>query len=180
LSLFEAAHGWRYQLLATNTPATTAQFLEARHRPHARVEDTIRTAKHTGLGHLPPSIEINRAWCVAATIAAGLLCWLRLLCLDGPLATAEPKTLRYQLLHTAARIIRGQRKRKIRIPATWPWANQLALLPRGVRFAPTDPTLINASPLPTKGTIPAPVEPGADPTRQSDQQPQPHLDNQIN
>jgi hypothetical protein len=127
LSLFEHADGWRYQLLATNTPATSAQFLEARHRPHARVEDTIRCGKQTGLGHLPSSaIDINRAWCIAATIACDLLCWLRLLCLDGPLATAEPKTLRYRLLHTAARIIRGQRKRKIRIPATWPWAQQLA------------------------------------------------------
>ena len=75
LSLFEAIDGWRYQLLATNTPHTTAQFLQARHRPHARVEDTIRTGKHTGLGHLPStSIEINRAWCVAATIACDLLC----------------------------------------------------------------------------------------------------------
>jgi len=91
------------------------------------VEDTIRTGKQTGLGHLPSSaIEINRAWCLAAGIACDLLCWLRLLCLDGPLARAEPKTLRYRLLHTAARIIHGQRKRKIRIPATWPWAQQLA------------------------------------------------------
>jgi hypothetical protein len=33
----------------------------------------IRTGKQTGLGRLPSaSIEINRAWCVAATIAAGL------------------------------------------------------------------------------------------------------------
>lgn len=127
LSLFEAADGWRYQLLATNTPGTTAQFLEARHRPHTRVEDNIRCGKQTGLGHLPSaSIDINRAWCLAATIAADLLCWLRLLCLDGSLATAEPKTLRYRLLHTAARIARGQRKRKIRIPETWPWARQLA------------------------------------------------------
>jgi hypothetical protein len=130
LSLFEQLDGWRYQLIATNTPNTggnTAQYLEARHRPHARVEDTIRTGKQTGLGHLPStSIDINRAWCVAATIAVDLLCWLRLLCLDGPLAKAEPKTLRYRLLHTAARIIRGQRKRKIRIPTTWPWAEQLA------------------------------------------------------
>jgi hypothetical protein len=127
LSLFEAIDGWRYQLLATNTPTIHAQFLEARHRPHARVEDNIRTGKHTGLGHLPStSIDINRAWCLAAGIACDLLCWLRLLCLDGPLAKAEPKTLRYRLLHTAARIIRGQRKRKIRIPATWPWAHQLA------------------------------------------------------
>jgi hypothetical protein len=129
LSLFELADGWRYQLLATNTPHTNAQFLEARHRPHARVEDNICTGKQTGLGHLPSSsIEVNRAWCLAATIACDLLCWLRLLCLEGPLATAtaEPKTLRYRLLHTAARIVRGQRKRKIRIPTTWPWAQQLA------------------------------------------------------
>lgn len=126
LSLFEEIDGWRYQLLATNTPGKTAQFLEARHRPHARVEDNIRCGKQTGLGHLPSdSIDINRAWCLAATLAADLLCWLRLLCLDGPLATAEPKTLRYRLLHTAARIVRGQRKRKIRIPQTWPWATQL-------------------------------------------------------
>lgn len=127
LSLFEETDGWRYQLLATNTPASNAQFLEARHRPHARVEDSIRTGKQTGLGHLPShAIEINRAWCLAAAIAADLLCWLRLLCLNGPLATAEPKTLRYRLLHTAARIVHGQRKRKIRIPHTWPWAQQLA------------------------------------------------------
>jgi Transposase DDE domain group 1 len=91
------------------------------------VEDNIRTGKQTGLGHLPStSIDINRAWCLAATIACDLLCWLRLLCLHGSLATAEPKTLRYRLLHTAARIVRGQRKRKIRIPETWPWASQLA------------------------------------------------------
>ena len=59
-------------------------------------------------------MEINKAWCVAATIAADLLCWLRLLCLDSALADAEPKTLRYRLLHTAARIVRGQRKRRVR------------------------------------------------------------------
>jgi hypothetical protein len=37
----EEADGWRYQLIATNTPTGHAQFLEARHRPHARVEDRI-------------------------------------------------------------------------------------------------------------------------------------------
>ena len=42
------------------------------------------------------------------------------------LADAEPKTLRYRLLHTAAWIVRGQRKRKIKIPETWPWADELA------------------------------------------------------
>lgn len=92
LSLFEAADGWRYQLLATNTPATTAQFLEARHRPHARVEDNIRTAKQTGLGHLPStSIEINRAWCVAATIAVDLLAGYGCCASTGPWPKPNPK-----------------------------------------------------------------------------------------
>jgi hypothetical protein len=59
-------------------------------------------------------------------IATDLLCWFRLLCLDTSLADAEPKTLRYRLLHTAARIVRGQRKRKIKTPETWPWADELA------------------------------------------------------
>jgi hypothetical protein len=71
------------------------------------------------------SFALNQAWCVAATLACDLLCWLRLLCLTGPLARAEPKTLRYRLLHTAARLVRGQRKRKIKIPQTWPWAHEL-------------------------------------------------------
>jgi len=127
LCALEEADGWRYQLFATNTGRGQPDFLEARHRAHARVEDRIRCGKATGLGHLPSTLmAINQAWCVAATIAADLLCWLRLLCLDPALADAEPKTLRYRLLHTAARIVRGQRKRKIKIPESWPWANELA------------------------------------------------------
>jgi hypothetical protein len=126
LCALEEADGWRYQLLATNTPRQQLAFLEARHRVHARVEDFIRCGKATGLDHLPStSMTINQAWCVAATIAADLLCWLRLLCLDRSLADAEPKTLRYRILHTAVRLVRGQRKRKIKIPETWPWAREL-------------------------------------------------------
>jgi hypothetical protein len=41
------------------------------------------------------------------------------------MAHAEPKTLRYRLLHTAVRLVRGQRKRKLKIPETWPWADDL-------------------------------------------------------
>ena len=137
LSLFEVADGWRYQIFATNTPAGTRgrstgklaqlSYLEARHRAHARVEDCIRNAKNTGLAHLPSTHhQLNQAWCIATAIAVDLLAWLRLLCLTGDLAKAEPKTLRYRLPHPAARISRGQRQRKIRIPETWPWARDLA------------------------------------------------------
>jgi len=84
-------------------------------------------------------MTINQAWCVAATIAADLLCWLRLLCLDRSLADAEPKTLRYRILHTAVRLVRGQHKRKIKIPETWPWARELQAVFQAA-FALTAPT----------------------------------------
>ncbi len=132
LSLLEEADGWRYQLLATSTPLRSRgrlgqiAFLEARHRVHARVEDRIRTGKATGLNHLPSkSFDLDQAWLLAVGMACDLLAWLRLLCLSGDLAAAEPKTLRYRLLHTAARLVRGRRRRTIRIPETWPWANDL-------------------------------------------------------
>jgi hypothetical protein len=91
------------------------------------VEDRIRCAKDTGLGRLPSrEFAINQAWCVAAAIAADLIAWLQLVALDGELAVAEPKPLRYRILHTAARVVRGQRRRWLRIPSTWPWAIQIS------------------------------------------------------
>jgi Transposase DDE domain group 1 len=127
LSLFEQHEGKRYQVTATSTPGGQVQFLEARHRTQARVEDRIRCGKSTGLGHLPSrDYKVNTAWCQAASIACDLLAWLRLLALDGDLARAEPKTLRYRILHTAGRIVKGQRRRYLRIPPSWPWAHAIA------------------------------------------------------
>ena len=65
---------------------------------------------------------MNKAWQAAALTAATLLAWLKLLALDGPLAKAEPKTLRYRILHAAARLARGGRRRHLKIDASWPWA----------------------------------------------------------
>jgi len=93
---------------------------------HARVEDRIRTSKDTGLRRLPSrEFAINQAWCTTAAIAVDLIRWLQPLGLTGDLALAEPKRLRYRVLHTAARLTRGQRRRRLRIPATWPWATQI-------------------------------------------------------
>jgi hypothetical protein len=126
LSLFEEADGWRYIGFVTNTAVGALQWLEARHRARARVEDRIRCAKDTGLGRLPSrEFAINQAWCTAAAIACDLIAWLQILALDGDLAMAEPKRLRYRILHTAARLVRGQRRRRLRIPATWPWAERI-------------------------------------------------------
>jgi len=133
LTLFEAADGWRYTLWVTNLPAAlrgwraNPAYIDAAHRVHARVEDRIRTGKDTGIGHFPSeSFAVNSAWLAASLIAAALLAWLRLLALDGDLARAEPKTLRYRILHAAARLARGGRRRRLRIAATWPWADAIA------------------------------------------------------
>jgi hypothetical protein len=41
------------------------------------------------------------------------------------MAKAEPKTLRYRLLHAAARLVRGGRCRILKIAAAWPWTGEI-------------------------------------------------------
>jgi Transposase DDE domain group 1 len=50
-------------------------------------------------------------WLHLALTAYDLIAWTQTILLDGDLAVCEPKTLRYRLLHVAARITRGQRQR---------------------------------------------------------------------
>lgn len=129
LSLFEERDGWRYQAFVTNTldrPGVQLAFLEARHRAHARVEGRIRHAKDSGLGRFPSrEFDINQTWLMVVQIAADLTAWTRLLALTGDakiLATCEPKALRYRFLHVPARLVNGQRRRRLKIPDSWPWA----------------------------------------------------------
>jgi hypothetical protein len=127
ISVFEAHDGWRYQCVATDTGRGQLAFLEARHRAHARVEDRVKAIKQTGMGRFPSrEFPINQAWLQLALTAADLIAWTQTILLDGALAVAEPKKLRYQLLHTAARIVHGQRQVRIKIDTSWPWATQLA------------------------------------------------------
>ncbi len=143
LSLLEAADGWRYSLRVTNLPAATrgwrgqCAYIDAAHRVHARVEDVIRTGKDTGLGLFPShDYKVNQAWLDAAMIASILLAWLKLVALDGDLARAEPKTLRYRILHAAARLVRGGRRRTLKIAATWPWAEAITTAWQRVQAIP--------------------------------------------
>jgi hypothetical protein len=59
-------------------------------------------------------------------LSVDLIAWTQQLLLRGHLAKAEPKTLRYRLLHVAARLTRGQRRLWLRIQRSWPWAHELA------------------------------------------------------
>jgi len=129
LDLFDTVEGFRHQLIATDTPPGTGHltWLDARHRAHARVEDRIRCGKDSGFGRFPSRVfTINAAWLELALTGLDLTAWAQVLLLDGELAKAEPKKLRYRLLHTAARITRGGRRIRLRIAANWPWARHLA------------------------------------------------------
>jgi hypothetical protein len=146
LTLFEAEDGWRYSLWATSRPVTTrgwlgqCAYIDAAHRVHARMEDVIRTGKDTGLGHFPShDYKVSQAWLDASMTACILLAWLRLLALDGDLAKAEPKTLRYRVLHAAARLVRGGRRRWLKIAASWPWAEAITAAWQRISALPQAP-----------------------------------------
>jgi len=119
--------GHRFQVFVTDQPDGDLAALELRHRQRARVEDRIRGAKATGLSNLPfDLLRRNAVWLELVLAAQDLLCWAQALLLDGELAVAEPKTLRYRLWHVAARIVRHARRRILRLQRTWPWAVDLA------------------------------------------------------
>jgi hypothetical protein len=118
--------GYRHQVTLTNSPGDPLA-LELRQRRHARVENCIKALRDTGLDRMPfTSLAMNQAWFEMVLAGADLLAWLRLGCLEGDLAKATPKTLRYRLLHVAARIVRRSRRTVLRLPAHWPWAGELA------------------------------------------------------
>jgi len=119
-------HGYRHTCFLTDQTGPDIAALELRHRGRARVEDNIRTGKDTGMRNLPHhAFEHNQAWLELSLIAQDLLTWMKLICLDGALASAEPKRLRHRLLHIAGRIVRHGRRTRLRLQADWPWARAL-------------------------------------------------------
>ena len=123
---FTDVDGHRYQVFVTDLVDTDIAYLEALYRGRGRAERQICDTKATGLANLPShSFQINHAWLQLVLCAHDLMAWCRLLALDGELATAEPKRLRYCLFHTAARIIATSRQTTCRLAANWPWTPDL-------------------------------------------------------
>jgi hypothetical protein len=123
---FTDFEGRRYQVFITDLDDPDIAYLEALHRGRGRAEKRICDAKDTGLANLPSAnFAINAAWLTLVLVAQDLLAWTKLLCLDGELARAQPKRLRYCLLHAAAIIVRSGRRIWLRIAAHWPWTDQL-------------------------------------------------------
>ena len=83
---------------------------------------------------------LNKAWLDAAMIACILMSWLKFLALDGDLARAEPKTLRYRILaprqpaaairpYERSGLDRTQSGRRHRMPASEKWKQLSDLSP---------------------------------------------------
>jgi Transposase DDE domain group 1 len=118
---------WEYGAFVTNTPGGQIQFLDARHRTQAHVEDRMKQFKACGARNLP-SIDYGRnaAWLQLAALATSLTAWLRHLALDGDLAKASTKTLRFRILSAPARLVSHARRRILKIPPGWEWSGDLA------------------------------------------------------
>ena len=129
---FTDIDGHRYQVCITDLGDADIAYLEALYRGRGRAERQIADLKDTGLTNLPShSFTINQAWIETCLIAHDLLAWTRLLGLEpqesqaDDLTRAEPKRLRYCLLHTAGSIATTGRRRYCRLADTWPWTRQL-------------------------------------------------------
>jgi hypothetical protein len=118
--------GYRFQAILTDQTDPNVAVIECRHRQHAHVEDRIRDDKDTGLAKFPfKEFALNEVWLEIVMLAHDLIVWTQALLLDGELAHAEPKRLRYRLLHVAGRLAFHGRQAKLHLQATWPWANEL-------------------------------------------------------
>jgi Transposase DDE domain group 1 len=118
--------GHRFQAILTDQPDEDIAVLECRHRQRAHVEDRIRDDKDTGLAKFPfKEFALNEVWLEIVMLAHDLIVWTQALLLQGELATAEPKRLRYRLLHVAGRLAFSGRRARLHLQHTWPWADEL-------------------------------------------------------
>jgi Transposase DDE domain group 1 len=120
---FTDIDGHRFTALATDTKGGQLADLELRHRRRARCEDRIRCAKDSGLRNLPlHGYAQNQIWCEIAALACELLAWMQMLAFTGTARRWEPKRVRLRIFAYAGRIVRGGRRLRLRLAATWPWA----------------------------------------------------------
>jgi hypothetical protein len=119
--------GYRFQAILTDQLDSDIAIIERRHRQRAHVEDRIRVDKDTGLAKLPfKEFALNEVWVELVMLAHDLVVWSQALVLEGELQKAEPKRLRYRLLHVAGRLAFSGRRARLHLQRTWPWASELA------------------------------------------------------
>jgi hypothetical protein len=127
---------WDYHAFVTDRGGQTLE-LEADHRRHAVVEQSIAELKSAGLAHLPSGrFMANAAWLALAVTAHNLG---RAVGALAGMGRARAATLRRRLFTIPGRLVHTARRLHLRLPANWPWADAFL----------TALTSINALPLRT-------------------------------
>jgi DDE family transposase len=114
---------WDYHAFVTDRAGDMLE-LEADHRRHAIVEQSIAELKSAGLAHMPSGkFMANAAWLALAVLAHNLARAVGLLA-GGSLHRATAATLRRAIFTMPGRLVRSGRRRCLRLPQNWPWAEQ--------------------------------------------------------
>jgi len=114
---------WSHHAFVTDRQGETIE-LEADHRRHAEVENTIRDLKYgVGLNHMPSGrFGANAAWLDINVMAHNLARWTSRLGLGETLIATD--TLRRRYLRTPGRLTRSARRLTLHLPQRWPWADR--------------------------------------------------------
>jgi hypothetical protein len=148
--------GHRFTCLATDATTGRLADLELRHRRRARCEGRIRAAKDSGLRSLHGYAQ-NQVWCEIVALACELLAWMAMLAFTGPARRWEPRRLRLRLFSVAGRIVRGGRRLRLRLAATWPGPGRSP--PRSPAYRPSPLLTSPDHPFDPERKRPGPVEP---------------------
>jgi hypothetical protein len=111
----------RYPASVLQSPRFAIAATRGSSRPESRWGTALpRTAsapaKQTGLANLPfRDFAQNAVWVEISLVPQDLIAWTQRVGLDGELAVREPKTPRYLLLHTAARLAFHARRATLRL-----------------------------------------------------------------
>ncbi len=116
---------WDYHAFVTDRDLPLAE-VEADHRRHAVVEQSIAELKSAGLAHLPSgNFMANAAWLALTVMAHNLGRAVGILA--GPdLRRATAATLRRKVFTMPGRLVHSGRRRHLRLPASWPWADPIS------------------------------------------------------
>ena len=115
---------WDYHAFVTNRPGDMLE-VEADHRRHAVIEQRIAELKSAGLAHLPSSsFMANAAWLALTVIAHNLGRAVGRLA-GHDLEKATTATLQRRVFTVPGRLVTSARRRHLRLPASWPWAEAI-------------------------------------------------------
>ena len=124
---------WDYHAMVTDRPGDVLH-LEADHRRHAIVEQSIAELKSAGLAHMPPGrFMANAAWLALAVMAHNLG---RAVGALAGLGRATIATLRRRLFTIPGRLVHTARRLHLRLPRNWPWAEAFLTALTGINALP--------------------------------------------